>query len=97
MAQYQIPQFIETEDKIVGPLTLKQALYLAAAGGISFMLFFVLQTWLWAIITAILVVLAASLAFIKFNGQPLIKIIGLSITFWWQSKLYVWKKRGYKN
>jgi hypothetical protein len=52
--QFQVPQFIETEDKIIGPLTLKQFFYVAAAALVSFSLFFVLATWLWLLITIIL-------------------------------------------
>ena len=33
---FQTPQFIEIEDKIFGPLTLKQFIYLAGAAGLSF-------------------------------------------------------------
>ena len=47
--QFQVPQFIETEDKIVGPLTLRQFLYIGAAGLLSFLLFFVLKIWFWFI------------------------------------------------
>ena len=33
--QFQVPQFIETEDKVVGPLTLRQFMYIAGAGAAS--------------------------------------------------------------
>ncbi|MEK9154472.1 MAG: PrgI family protein [Patescibacteria group bacterium] len=90
--QFQIPQFIDVESKIVGPLTLRQFLYLAAAGGASFMLFFILATWLWFIITAVLVVIGAALAFVKYNGQPLIKIILYAFGFLWKPRLYLWQR-----
>ena len=32
--QYQVPQFIETEDTIIGSLTLRQFIYLAVGGSI---------------------------------------------------------------
>src|SRR3989344_2665997 len=34
--EYQVPQFIEVEDKIIGPLTLKQFIYLAGEAGFSY-------------------------------------------------------------
>ena len=37
--QFQTPQFIETENKIIGPLTLKQFFYLAVGFGVSFTFF----------------------------------------------------------
>lgn len=90
--QFQIPQFIEVESKIVGPLTIKQFLYLAGAGGLSFMFFFILNTWLWLIITAIIVPIGVGLAFIKYNGQPLPKIIGMAFFYFWKPKVYIWQR-----
>jgi len=90
--QFQIPQFIEVENKIVGPLTIKQFLYLAAAGGFSFMLYFVLQLWLWLILTAILGAAAVCLAFIKYNGQPLEKIALSAFGFFWRPRFYLWQR-----
>lgn len=90
--QFQVPQFIETEDKIIGPLTLKQFLYLAGAGAISFMLFFVLQMWLWIIITAIFGTFAAALAFIKYNGRPMPVVLMAAVGYFWKPRFYLWKK-----
>ncbi len=92
MSQFQVPQFIETETKIVGPLTLKQFLYIGVASLISFFLFFVLQIWLWFIITAILGVAAAALAFIKFNGRPLPVILKSIVSYFWQPRMYLWQR-----
>lgn len=95
--QFQVPQFIETEDKIVGPLTLKQFLYLAAAGVISFMSFFVLKTFLWVIITATLGLIAAAFAFVKYNGQTLIKVMMSAFQYAWNPKMYLWQKASPKT
>ena len=50
--QFQVPQFIETEDKIVGPFTLRQFIYVAGAGLGSVILYFSVATWLWLILTS---------------------------------------------
>lgn len=89
---FQVPQFIDVENKIVGPLSLRQFLYLAGAGAISFMLFFVLQMWLWFLITVFLTVVALALALIKYNGQPLPKILWLALGFLWKPRLYLWQR-----
>lgn len=91
--QFQIPQFIEVENKIVGPLSLKQFFFIAAAGGISFMLFFVLAMWLWVIITLILGATAVSLAFIRYNGQPLYRVAWTAFGFFWKPRLYLWQRQ----
>ncbi len=89
--QFQVPQFIETEDKIVGPLTLRQFLYLAGAGGLSFMLYFTVQTWLWFTVSVFLFALAASLAFIKVSGRSFVHIILAAFNFYWKPQIYVWQ------
>src|SRR3989344_7465605 len=91
MAQFQVPQFIETEDKIVGPLTLRQSLYLAGAGLILFLSFFILKTFLWFILAAFIGTAAALMAFVKFNGQPMHKAIFAMLNYAWHPRFYLWK------
>jgi len=90
--QFQVPQFIETEDKIIGPLTLKQFLYLAVAGGICFVLFFFLTTILWIFISAILFGIAAAFAFISINGRPLSVAAFSALSFYWKPRMYLWQR-----
>ena len=89
--QFQIPQFIETEDKIVGPLTLKQFIYLASAFGISALLHFTVQQWLWLILSVPLVAAGAAAAFIKIGGRPLATVGIAAFRYYWQPQTYVWK------
>ena len=90
--QFQIPQFIETEDKIVGPLTLKQLLYLTGAGALSFISFFIFAFWAWSILTAIAAIIGIGLAFGKYNGQPLIKVAVSAMGFLWKPRLFLWRR-----
>ncbi len=92
MAQFQIPQFIEEEAKIVGPLTIKQFGYLAVAGGLSFGLFYLFTFFLWLIVSAILIGAAAALAFVKINGQGLPEILLAGFSFLWKPRRYVWQR-----
>lgn len=89
--QFQIPQFIETEDRIVGPLTLKQFFYLAGGSAVSFTLYFIVETWLWFLLSLPLITLAVGLAFVKINGQPLPKIIFAALGYYWKPQAYVWQ------
>ena len=91
--QYQVPQFIEMEDKIVGPLTLKQFGYLAGGGILSFALFFILKMG-FAITLAIPIVAAAiTMAFGKIKGTPMPKYLSAMIGFALKPQLYLWKKK----
>lgn len=92
MAQFQVPQFIEIEDKIVGPLTLRQFIYIGIAGIFSFFLFFLLKTWIWVVFSSSLFTIAGILAFIKINGQPMYVILIYALKYFWRPRFYLWQK-----
>ena len=90
--KYQVPQFIEVEDKIFGPLTLKQFLYVAGGAAIVFILWRMLPQFI-----AILVCVPGggfflSLAFLKINQRPFINTIEYAFKYYIGEKLYIWKK-----
>jgi hypothetical protein len=89
--QYQVPQFIETEDKVVGPFSIRQFIYVGIAGVISGVAYFILQTWLFVIVAIIFMGGALALSFIKINGRPLIKVGLSAFSFYWKPQTYVWK------
>lgn len=93
MAQYQVPQFIEVEDKIFGPLTLKQFVYLAGGGGLILMFFSLLPLWLTVILAIPVVALSATLAFYQVNGRPFIHVLEHGFGYLVGSKLYLWMQR----
>lgn len=91
--QFKVPQFIEIEDKIIGPLTLKQFLYLGGGAMFLFILWFFLT--LGAFILAALPVAGVSLAlaFYKVNGRPLINVLGAMVRYFTKPRLYLWRKK----
>ena len=91
--QYQVPQFIEIEDKIFGPLTLKQFIYLAGGGGVCLLFYTLLPIYLTFLFGLPFVLLALALAFYKVNDRPFIVVIEHAIKFTIGSKLYLWKQR----
>ena len=88
--QFQIPQFIETEDKIIGPMSLKQFMYIAIGGFMVFLLFFILKTVVWVIFSAFILGSAVAMAFIKYNGQRLPTVIAAIIKYIWFPKFFLW-------
>lgn len=89
--QFQVPQFIETEDKIVGPFTLRQFLYIAAGGILSFILYFRVQTWLWLFLSIFILAISISFSFIKINGRPLANLFLSALSYYWKPQTYVWQ------
>ncbi len=93
MAQYQVPQFIEVEDKIFGPLTLKQFIYLAGAGGLALLCFTLLPLLLALPLAGLAGGIGAGFAFYKVNGRPLIVATEHAFSYLLGNKLYLWKQR----
>lgn len=91
--QFNVPQFIEIEDKIVGPLTLKQFLYLAGGGAILFFAWYFSKLWLFVIIAIPVAALSFALAFLKIHGRPFIHFLTSLIGYLFKPKLYIWKKK----
>jgi hypothetical protein len=69
MQQFVVPQFIDVEDKIFGPITTRQFLILLVTAGFLFVAFKLFDLALFALVTAVLGGGALILAFAKINGQ----------------------------
>jgi hypothetical protein len=92
MARYQVPQFIEVEDKIFGPLTFKQFVYLVGSGGFAFMIIKIFPLFIALIIVLPIVGLGLALAFYKVNNKPFILSLEAAFRYVLSAKLYIWKK-----
>jgi len=91
--RYNIPQFIDTEDRIIGPLTLKQFFWLLGGGGIAFVIWqFSGNITVFVAFTAPVAITVVLLAFWKINGKPLVKVLINFIKFIKNPKKYLWKK-----
>src|SRR5581483_4105144 len=91
--RYQVPQFIEVEDKIFGPLTFKQFIYLAGGGGLCLLYFTLLPIYLFVLLGIPTMGFAAALAFYKVNGRPFIVAVEHAFGYFFGNKLYLWKQR----
>jgi len=88
---YQVPQFIDIEDKIVGPLTMKQFIYIAGASGACVVFFVYLPTLLAFLLAIPVVALAATLSFYKVNGKTFIEMLEAGFNYYTGAKLFLWK------
>jgi hypothetical protein len=90
--RYQVPQFIEIEDKVVGPFTIKQFVYLVGGAGMSYILYTFLPIYIAIVLIALVVVLSLALAFYKVNNKPFIDFLESAFMFYTKQNLYIWKK-----
>lgn len=92
---FQVPQFIEVEDKIFGPLSFKQFLYVAGGAGLGYIIytFEIIPFFLRIIPVMLCVGFGLALAFYKVNDRPLINAVESGLKYAVSGKLYLWKKR----
>ena len=92
MRQYQVPQFITVEDKVFGPFTIKQFIYLSGGGLAILGARAIFAPFLFWPSAAVIGGLAGSLAFLKINDQPFPKVLKNMVFYFLRPRLYVWKK-----
>lgn len=91
MTQYQVPQFIDIEDRIIGPLTLKQFIYLAFAAAILFVFWFLLKFYIWILIALPVTAMALSFAFLKINDRHFVYFFLAAISYFIKPRLYLFR------
>ena len=93
MRQFQVPQFIDIEDKIIGPLTIRQFLYLVGGGAIDVVAFYTLPYFFLFLLIAIPVSLfALAMAFYVFNQFQFRKNAANALIYSTKPHLYLWKQ-----
>lgn len=92
MQQFVVPQFIDVEDKIFGPVTARQFIILLVATLIIFISYKIADFTLFIFLTLIIGGLALITAFVKVNGQPFHYVILNMIQTLRRPSLRIWNK-----
>ena len=95
--QYTVPQDIEVEDKIIGPLSLKQFGYMLGGAGFGKFFYAIISGagipgfigFVFALIPA---TIGFAFAFVPYNSRPLDYYIMPAITFITSNKTMIWRK-----
>jgi len=90
--RFTVPQFIEHEAKIVGPLTFKQFSFIGVAAAICFVLYYTVPFSVFLAACLILGGGAAVLAFLKIGGRSLATVFGNFLKFSASTRIFIWKK-----
>jgi len=95
--RFQVPQFIETETKIVGPLTWKQFIWVALGVGLLLLLFRVLTGPVLVFISVIVIAVFGSLAFLRIEGLTLLEYLMKALGYALGPKKYLFRKESKNN
>lgn len=90
--QFTVPQFIDAEDKILGPVTVRQFVILLIAGLFATAFYKLFDFTLFLLTGVPLVMIAGLLAFMKVNGVPVHFFILNVIQTSRKPRLRVWDK-----
>ena len=89
---FSVPQFIDVEDKVAGPLTWKQLLWMIGMGAALLVVFSIFAPGFAIVVGIPVALLFIGLAFYKPNGFPLTTFIFHGIMFLFRPKVAVWER-----
>ena len=90
--RFEVPQFIEVEDKIFGPLSWRQFLYLSGGVGMGVMIFFATNFIIFLFLGLPLALLGGALAFYPVNSRPFSYFLEAILNYVRGQRLYLWKQ-----
>lgn len=97
MAQYFVPQFVEQETKILGPLSLRQLVIVLVGVGINYLLYLTKNTALTIFGFLFFTLGSLAIAFLKVEGQDFITIIKSALSLAFSSKVVYWEAEHEKD
>ncbi|MFH1047864.1 MAG: PrgI family protein [Patescibacteria group bacterium] len=90
--RFTVPQFIDAEDKIFGPITTRQFIILLITAGLVFVTFKLADFVLFLVLGILEVLLAGLIAFVKINGQPFHYFLLNLVQTFAKPRLRIWDK-----
>ncbi|MDO8658984.1 MAG: PrgI family protein [Candidatus Parcubacteria bacterium] len=91
--QFKVPQFLDIEDKIFGPFTFREFVYLAGGAGLCFILYRLLGFYLGALPIVAAAGFSLALTFYRPNNKPFLNMVAAGFSYFAKDKLYVWERR----
>ena len=91
---FTIPQFIEMESKVVGPLTFKQFVFVAIGTSLSFMIYFSVGKASMPLALAIIAMVegaACTFAFVKIDGIEIMMVLRHYFAFSTSARIFLWQ------
>jgi len=90
---FQVPQFIEEQAKIVSFLTIQQFIIIVIGGAFCAVTFYIFNAFVAILLTLIIGGITGVLTVGKVNGQSLFKTIGAATAYFWKPRTYTWQRK----
>lgn len=93
MQQFVVPQFIDVEDKILGPITVRQFVIMLISGGFVFVAYKLSDFTLFLLEFVVISALGFTIAFVRINGRPIHYFLLNFIQTSQRPRLRIWQKK----
>lgn len=93
MQQFVVPQFIDVEDKVIGPVTVRQFIIILAGGGAMFIAYKISDFALFIVWFMLISALTFGFAFVKINGRPVHYFLLNVFQTSKKPRLRIWQKK----
>ncbi len=90
--RFKVPKDVDIEDRIVGPLTVKQLVWLGGGGGICLLLWKLIEFQVFVFVGIVIMSLSAAFAFVRPYNQSLVAFCGSVLLYLSKPKLYIWRR-----
>ena len=90
--RFQVPQFVEIEDKIIGPFTLKQFLIYVAGAMVLVPVYLFSDLSLFITVALPVLGIAVAFAHVKINGKSLFSVIMQGAFYVMSPQLFIWRR-----
>ena len=91
---FNVPQFIDVEDKVAGPLTARQILWMVGMGGVLFLVWTFFDTTTFFVLSIPVIILFVLFAFYRPYNQSLLFFSTNAVMFFFRPKVYTWDRPG---
>ncbi|MBU1164256.1 PrgI family protein [Patescibacteria group bacterium] len=92
MQQFVVPQFIDVEDKVLGPIAVRQFITILLGSGVMFLEYKLADFSLFIFEGIITLAIVITIAFLKINGRPVHYFILNFLQTMKRPRLRVWDK-----
>ncbi len=90
--RYQVPQFIDIQDRIIGPLTLKQFLYYVVAALLLLPVYLLSDLGLFLSFAIPVLGITALFAHVHWRGQTFASLLLHGLHYFTGERLYIWRR-----
>ena len=90
--QFKVPQKIDIEDRIVGPLTMVQFVYAVVGGGGAYLIFSIMPHPINYLLAVPIAMFTFFIVFVKINGRPSTNFLKNLLVYLTNPKTRLWHK-----